>query len=460
MDAGYQPGYSFSQQNSYASGSNNLPHFFPEHTAPSTSMESSELPSGPEAVPRFPFDPPLSGSHGFSSSALIDYAIFNTPVDISLGALPPRPTTSRALAQGRIPRPRNAFMLFRSAFHRERHLAKSVEKDHRHISRIIGLCWAELPEAEKDVWRQKAELEKQQHALAYPDYRFKPTPRTKQPVKRNVKRNSPKELERCQKIAKLIQDGKSGEELTHAVRRMEGEVPHVLPGEGTAMGGREERRLKKQRISNHTHSSTSHCSLGPDRAHQLQPGFYVAADEPPPFRSPLLPPSDLPQVHSKRPYSAAVVELVPPTQPMVESNPPEPPNELYMAQTYGAQGFMTREPDRKSRQRLQGQQQLTFEWPTKDFPVTPYDVALRDQYSIPVSSHYPHYASFNQRGPVFDTPYTSGGEFAPGHGAMDWSTYTREDAAVAASGVYESWSNSASNTSVSPVHSDSPITPV
>lgn len=267
-------------------------------------MQSSELPGGSESPHlNFPFDPPHSAPHAFSSTPLVDYAIFNTPVDISLGVLPPRPTSSRALAQGRIPRPRNAFMLFRSAFHREKRLAKSVEKDHRHISRIIGLCWAELPEAEKDVWRQKAELEKQQHALAYPDYRFKPTPRAKQPVKRNVKRNSPKEIERCQKIAKLIQDGKSGEELTHAVRRMEGELPPMSPEESTASSVREEGRPKRQKTSDHTHSSVSHFSSGPQCA--PQPSYYVATDEPPPFRSPLLPPSDLPQAPSKRPFSVS-----------------------------------------------------------------------------------------------------------------------------------------------------------
>lgn len=272
-----------------------------DHSALSSSIQSSELPSS-SRPPHFPFGPPQPTPLDFALPPLVDYTIFNTPVDISLGTLPPRPTTSRALAQGRIPRPRNAFMLFRSAFHREKRLAKTVEKDHRHISRIIGLCWAELSEADKDVWRQKAELEKQQHALAYPDYRFKPTPRTKQPVKRNVKRNSPKEIERCHKIAKLIQTGKSGEELTHAVRRMEGDTPTTSPGGGTASGEREERRPKRQKTSDQVHLSTllrspeTQCGPGP------QPGYYVPVDEHPPFRSPLLPPLDVHQVPSKRPY--------------------------------------------------------------------------------------------------------------------------------------------------------------
>lgn len=267
-------------------------------------MHSSEFPTGSESSQCL-FSPPHSASPGFSTAPLVDYAIFNTPVDISLGALPPRPTTSRALSQGRIPRPRNAFMLFRSAFNRENRLAKTVEKDHRHISRIIGLCWAELSEADKDTWRQKAELEKQQHALAYPDYRFKPTPRTKQAAKRNVKRNTPKEIERCQKIARLLQDGKSGEELTHAVRNMEGELPPPPSEGGTASGVCEERSLKKQNAFHQVQSPTSHFSPGPPCAPQPQLNSPMPSDDPPPFRSPLLPPSILPEISSKRPYSVS-----------------------------------------------------------------------------------------------------------------------------------------------------------
>jgi hypothetical protein len=196
-------------------------------------------------------------------------------------------------------------MLFRSAFHREKRMTKAVEKDHRHISRIIGLCWAELSEAEKDVWRQKAELEKQQHALVYPEYRFKPIPRTKQPIKRNVKRNSPKEIERCHKIAKLLKDGKSGEELTDALRHMEGDKPSMLlPGEGTASSGREERMPRKQRTSDHAHQPVHEHPQEPHFTPASSLGYYTA-DEPPPFRSPLLPPSDFPQMSSKRPYSVS-----------------------------------------------------------------------------------------------------------------------------------------------------------
>ncbi|KAJ6627013.1 high mobility group box domain-containing protein, partial [Mycena sp. CBHHK59/15] len=73
-----------------------------------------------------------------------------------------------------IPRPRNAFMLFRSDFWAKQKITKTVEADHRHISRIIGHCWSELSEEEKFEWRVKADIEKLEHAKMYPNYRFTP----------------------------------------------------------------------------------------------------------------------------------------------------------------------------------------------------------------------------------------------------------------------------------------------
>lgn len=140
----------------------------------------------------------------------------------------------------------------------------------------------------------------------------------------------------------------------------------------------------------------------------------------------------------------------------------EPADNLYFAPPYPNQDYIRREPERgtKYRQRSQGQPQQAFEWPTKDFPVTPYDAAFKQHY--PESSHYSHYSAMSVRGPTH-APYTLGAQFVPG--AVDWSTYYREEAtealvntAVPTPSVYESWSNSTSNASASPVRSESPIT--
>ncbi|KAG5654272.1 hypothetical protein H0H81_005121 [Sphagnurus paluster] len=127
----------------------------------------------------------------------------------------------RLRSGNRVPRPRNAFMIFRSEFWADSKISKSVERDHRHISRIIGHCWNQLPDHEKDVWRRKAEQEKIEHAQRYPGYRFSPNTRTKQVVRRNVKRNGEDELLRCKQVAELLLAGKAGVELDHAVKSID-----------------------------------------------------------------------------------------------------------------------------------------------------------------------------------------------------------------------------------------------
>ncbi|KAF8609420.1 hypothetical protein BDV93DRAFT_518242 [Ceratobasidium sp. AG-I] len=83
---------------------------------------------------------------------------------------------SRRQPPGHIPRPRNAFILYRSWYVREGFLA-DVESDHREISRIVGKIWKELPESERARWRALAEKEKKEHAEKYPNYKYSPNSR-------------------------------------------------------------------------------------------------------------------------------------------------------------------------------------------------------------------------------------------------------------------------------------------
>jgi len=236
------------------------------------------------------FEPDYQTTQNSSPDNLIEGSSFGSQVGISMGATPPR-QTSRAFSQGRIPRPKNPYILFRSAFHQGKYLTKAVEKDHRHISRITAFCWAQLPETEKDVWRQMAELEKKQHALTYPDYQFKPTPRIKPRTRRNVKRKSAEEIERCRKIATLLRNGRSGEELTHAVRHMENDQPCTVSEEGTTSNGCEEGKLH---LPMYEYPQVSQLTFVPFQ--------HEKADQLPSFRNPL---PSLPQVPLKRSYPAS-----------------------------------------------------------------------------------------------------------------------------------------------------------
>ncbi|KAF8557375.1 hypothetical protein OG21DRAFT_1505312 [Imleria badia] len=140
------------------------------------------------------------------------------PSSAALAAMPipPTRTSPRNKNPNHIPRPRNAFMLFRSAFAAAQKVSANIEHDNRHITRIIAYCWNRLSDAEKQTWRDLAAAEKAQHAERYPDYRFKPVGRAKMPKKRKVRRNGVEDVKRCETVAELVMAGKQGHELERA----------------------------------------------------------------------------------------------------------------------------------------------------------------------------------------------------------------------------------------------------
>ncbi|GLB38869.1 hypothetical protein LshimejAT787_0600310 [Lyophyllum shimeji] len=90
---------------------------------------------------------------------------------------PPDPSKkSHAKRQplGHVPRPRNAFILFRCDFVRQKKVPADVENDHRNISRIAGGVWRTMREEERRPWVEMAEKEKERHGREYPGYRYTP----------------------------------------------------------------------------------------------------------------------------------------------------------------------------------------------------------------------------------------------------------------------------------------------
>ncbi|TFK35697.1 high mobility group box domain-containing protein, partial [Crucibulum laeve] len=71
-----------------------------------------------------------------------------------------------------VPRPRNAFILFRCDFVRQEKLPATVEKDHRNISRIAGKVWKALSEEQKAPWVEMAKREKENHYAMNPGYKY------------------------------------------------------------------------------------------------------------------------------------------------------------------------------------------------------------------------------------------------------------------------------------------------
>ncbi|KAG9037781.1 hypothetical protein FRB95_004067 [Tulasnella sp. JGI-2019a] len=161
----------------------------------------------------------------------------------------PRPKTSHAKKQpeGHIRRPRNAFILFRSAFVASSKLQKDVERDHRKISRIVGDIWNSYTPAEKAPYEQMAREEKAQHKIDHPDYRYSPakpsangaakSSKAKKIAKLSYKPKKAvaigntrrKEVDgdatavnmRCRLIAGLMREGLEGQALSDKVEEIE-----------------------------------------------------------------------------------------------------------------------------------------------------------------------------------------------------------------------------------------------
>ncbi|KAL0577406.1 hypothetical protein V5O48_004571 [Marasmius crinis-equi] len=264
-----------------------------------------------------------------------------SPVDVSLQSpvTPPffveTPTTSifssrAALSSSgrsspRIPRPRNAFMIFRSEHCGQSKITRSVEHDHRHISRIIGHLWNKLPEEKKEIYRAKAEREKFEHNMKYPNYRFAPGVREKKPIRRKVKRNGSMDLLRCEKVADLLMEGKQGGDLEVAL--MSGNGEPVSPAqEGSTAKTLTKKKRGTQRLRTRGGSPTSSCAASSTCSSPSIQGWSPRNNEAselvdmgPAFLSPLLPPIESPV---EAPWMDSL--QYPPSQSVSPSPPPSP----------------------------------------------------------------------------------------------------------------------------------------
>ncbi|KAJ7929829.1 hypothetical protein B0H13DRAFT_1556334, partial [Mycena leptocephala] len=73
-----------------------------------------------------------------------------------------------------IPRPPNAFIVFRAAFIHAGYVPASVEPPHASLSAIAGLTLRVLPAAERMIWHRKAKEERERHRVCFPGYNFQP----------------------------------------------------------------------------------------------------------------------------------------------------------------------------------------------------------------------------------------------------------------------------------------------
>jgi HMG (high mobility group) box len=74
---------------------------------------------------------------------------------------------------GKVPRPMNSFMLYRSAY-AERVKEFCKEGNHQIISQVTGVSWAMEPPQIKELYEKYADIDRQNHQKAHPDYKFAP----------------------------------------------------------------------------------------------------------------------------------------------------------------------------------------------------------------------------------------------------------------------------------------------
>ncbi|KAG6818887.1 hypothetical protein H0H93_000579, partial [Arthromyces matolae] len=122
---------------------------------------------------------------------------------------------------------------------------------------MIGNCWRSLPLDQKRVWEVKAKHAKAEHKARYPDYRFRPvhnknknspststttsssspststntttnlsssspsSPSSPAPNKKTKIQSTPVDERRCEEVAQLLLEGKKGDELAAAVRKLD-----------------------------------------------------------------------------------------------------------------------------------------------------------------------------------------------------------------------------------------------
>ncbi|KAH9887952.1 hypothetical protein C8Q73DRAFT_655792 [Cubamyces lactineus] len=149
---------------------------------------------------------------------------------------PARPSHAKKRDASYIPRPPNAFILFRSSFIRAQHIPGQIEGNHSALSKIIGKYWKALSPDDRKVWEAKAAAALVEHRKKYPDWRFRPAANALAKVKDgprkrgNRKGRGQSETEgrsrekRCAKIADLLVAGKTGTDLAAAIRQYDCEV--------------------------------------------------------------------------------------------------------------------------------------------------------------------------------------------------------------------------------------------
>ncbi|TRM58003.1 hypothetical protein BD626DRAFT_634377 [Schizophyllum amplum] len=87
---------------------------------------------------------------------------------------PPAPGKKKKATKDHIPRPANAFILFRADFTKNHKLPDGIEKNNGSLSKIASSEWKSLSPEARRFWDARAEDAKKEHQAMYPDYKYRP----------------------------------------------------------------------------------------------------------------------------------------------------------------------------------------------------------------------------------------------------------------------------------------------
>ncbi|KAJ1961516.1 slightly ste11-like protein [Dimargaris xerosporica] len=118
-----------------------------------------------------------AGSQSVANNALLQTPPLSPKPAPAEAGKPKRTTRTRSRSRSspnHIPRPRNAFIIYRQEKHQHVAQACPPNTPNKEISKIIGDMWKNEPEAVKSEYHRQAEQEKKNHATMYPGYKYCP----------------------------------------------------------------------------------------------------------------------------------------------------------------------------------------------------------------------------------------------------------------------------------------------
>ncbi|KAI9491168.1 hypothetical protein BDB00DRAFT_914433 [Zychaea mexicana] len=104
----------------------------------------------------------------------------------------------------KIPRPMNCFLAFR--LEKQNEIVNRVPNaNHRDISKILAKWWKEIPDSEKETYRERARLAKIEHAKKYPNYKYQPQKRNGRKTRKYVRRPTNKFTSRDEENNRMME---------------------------------------------------------------------------------------------------------------------------------------------------------------------------------------------------------------------------------------------------------------